>query len=203
MLSSRSDIPENLLARHKCQSKSCVNHDHLELGTDQDNSNDAAIRDKTLPMGEKHYLSKISDETAIKIFWSKLDGLTQQERAEKFGVSKSIVKEIDSGRSRRHLFSDDDRLKVHGEKKVRELTQITQDLYNQIKNYQKAGTSIQQCAKLMKIGSKRIRSIYHDRYKISKNTRKTTEQKWYDVKISESEIKTEMSRIKKKIKSIG
>jgi hypothetical protein len=39
-------IPKGLLIRHKCRGK-CVNPDHLELGTHQDNANDR-IRDRII-----------------------------------------------------------------------------------------------------------------------------------------------------------
>lgn len=40
----KGEIPNNLLIRHKCDNKSCCNPDHLELGTQKDNSLDVSIR---------------------------------------------------------------------------------------------------------------------------------------------------------------
>ncbi len=79
---------------HKCDRRRCCEPSHLYLATKAENG-----KDKTkngLAQGEKHYNAKIKGEVAQEIKWSK--GFeTQQERANEFGVSLSIVKNIDRG----------------------------------------------------------------------------------------------------------
>lgn len=50
----RGPIPEGLHACHTCDTPSCVNPDHLFLGTDQDNMDDASRKGR-LPTGDQHY----------------------------------------------------------------------------------------------------------------------------------------------------
>jgi len=63
-------IPEGLIVRHKCHNPSCVNPEHLELGTQQDNMNDkvkAGRSSKVGTKGEKHPLSILTEQDVILI----------------------------------------------------------------------------------------------------------------------------------------
>ena len=59
-------IPKGLVVRHKCHNPSCVNPEHLELGTQQDNIDD---RDKArrTARGEKHPQSILTEQDVILI----------------------------------------------------------------------------------------------------------------------------------------
>lgn len=87
--------------RHKCRFTDCVNPDHLEIGTIQDNQNDK-IRDGTHKFGETVYSAKITDEIAKEIKLSKGQGV-QSDRAERFGVSLYTVQRIDKGSAWTHV----------------------------------------------------------------------------------------------------
>lgn len=89
-------VPENLVVRHKCQRKDCINPDHLNVGTRTENARDK-IRDGTSGRGSLHPGAKIDEKTALEIFKSKGDR-TISERATRYGVSIGIVRGIDEGR---------------------------------------------------------------------------------------------------------
>lgn len=91
-------LEKSQIIRHKCKGyKNCVCPEHLEIGTASDNSKDK-IRDGTQEFGENHHSAKITEDLARKIKKSLGQG-NKQERADRFGVSYSIVSHIDSGNS--------------------------------------------------------------------------------------------------------
>lgn len=104
----RDEKGNELVIRHMCKTKNCVNPDHLEIGTQGQNSFEDKIRDGTINRGENHQHSKITQETASEIKLSRTkkgdEGhKTQQERADIYGVSKDIVNSIDRGISWAHI----------------------------------------------------------------------------------------------------
>lgn len=98
-------IPDNLQVLHSCKFKNCINPKHLSLGTPTKNNNDDKKRDGTLPQGSKRYNSRITEDIALEIYKSKGIG-TQNERAEKFNVSRNIINNIDNGKSWNYLFEN-------------------------------------------------------------------------------------------------
>ncbi len=94
-------IDPSKVIRHKCKYKHCVNPDCLELGTYLENAMDR-IRDGTSCRGEKHSQVTIDEQTATKIKQTK-GIMTKKERSIAYGVSYSIVKGIDCGKSWKHV----------------------------------------------------------------------------------------------------
>ena len=80
----KGEIPDGMLVRHKCDVPTCVNPEHLETGTNQDNMDDK-VRAGRQSRGEKHGRAKITKEQALDIL-SRV-GQTMRELAEEFGVS--------------------------------------------------------------------------------------------------------------------
>ena len=93
----KGEIPKGMLVLHDCQSKghfednpSCVNPDHLFLGTQKDNMQDMSNKDRSLA-GEKHPASKLTAEQVVEI---RSSDLSQRKLAEKFNVSHSKISQI-------------------------------------------------------------------------------------------------------------
>ncbi len=102
MFANNRIVPEGFEIRHKCKTEGCYESTHLEIGTKRQNMFEDKLRDGTLPHGEVHHFSTITNELALKIFKSKGEG-TRAERAIRFKISSYIVKKIDSGASWSHV----------------------------------------------------------------------------------------------------
>ena len=84
-------IPKGMMVCHKCDVPSCINPDHLFLGTHQDNMDDRTNKGRH-SQGVKHTISKFKDEQdIIDIRNSKLS-LTQLAR--KYKVSYPTIRKI-------------------------------------------------------------------------------------------------------------
>lgn len=66
------EIPEGLLGLHKCDNPSCVNPNHIFLGTQEDNMHDAIRKGRSVLVignyhGEEHPMCKLSDKQVAEI----------------------------------------------------------------------------------------------------------------------------------------
>jgi hypothetical protein len=88
------EVPEGMVVRHKCDNGSCINPEHLELGTEQDNKDDMVKRGRS-NKGERHHNTKVTKEIA---YFIKNDiEHTAQELSNKFGIQVRQVMRIRSG----------------------------------------------------------------------------------------------------------
>jgi hypothetical protein len=99
---TKGEIPKDLVIRHKCDNPSCINPEHLELGTILDNVRDRVERNRTAKQkGTTNPMSRIDEETVIKILFD--NNGTQYDIAERYGVSQIHVSQIKRGKRWRHL----------------------------------------------------------------------------------------------------
>lgn len=97
-------IPDGMLVRHKCDNPACFNVNHLELGTQRDNMQDASKRgriNKTkMARGEDQGLSVLTEDLVREIRKSTVGCTTL---AREMGVSKSTVLRVRQGKTWRHV----------------------------------------------------------------------------------------------------
>jgi hypothetical protein len=86
-------IPNGLMALHSCDVKSCVNPDHIFVGTQQDNMNDK-VRKNRQAKGISHGNAKLTEDQAREI---KFSSETSIKLAAKFNYSASMIREIKNG----------------------------------------------------------------------------------------------------------
>jgi hypothetical protein len=106
-LTWKGPISSKLVVRHKCRTPSCINVDHLELGTRAENIRDK-IRDGTTGkgvvrphiIGSRNHVAKITEEQARQIF---LMAGSLDDIANAMSVSAGIVYRIKQGVSWNHV----------------------------------------------------------------------------------------------------
>lgn len=92
-------IPHELCVLHRCDNRSCVNPDHLFLGTKSDNTHDMIAKGRQAPprRGERSNLSKLTREDVLEIrrLYPTASG---KSLANRFGVRRSHIYDIVSRR---------------------------------------------------------------------------------------------------------
>lgn len=96
--------PAGMCVCHSCDNPSCVNPNHLFLGTISDNNKDrhSKGRSKNKPTpGESHNMAKLSNEDVLYIRAS-LDCL-QKDLASRYSVSIPTISNIQNNKTWKHL----------------------------------------------------------------------------------------------------
>jgi hypothetical protein len=96
-------IPDGCFVCHRCDTPSCVNPDHLFVGTPMDNSQDC-VRKGRNPRGVTNRGGgKLTEAQVTDIRRRYSGGALQRDIAAAFGVSQPMVSSITRGASWRHL----------------------------------------------------------------------------------------------------
>lgn len=85
-------IPKGKIVRHKCDNRSCINVDHLELGTPFENTKDMIERGR-MACGESLPQSKLKKGDIPFIRMAKRL-ITQARLGEMFGVRRETIGEV-------------------------------------------------------------------------------------------------------------
>lgn len=93
------EIPEGYEVCHKCDNPSCINPDHLFVGTRQDNIDDRERKGRNVvKLGEEQARSKLTKKTVKDARWERAyKGTPFQQLADRYGVSKKTMQNAIKG----------------------------------------------------------------------------------------------------------
>lgn len=105
------EIPKSMSVCHHCDMPNCIRPDHLFLGTQKDNMQDANRKGRQYkggsgdhaPEGENHWNSKLTPEIVYQIIQMRNEGMTYGAIAKHFNVHFNTPRDICTGRRWKHL----------------------------------------------------------------------------------------------------
>lgn len=103
-------IPKGGLILHSCDNPSCVNPDHLRVGSHTDNALDREARGRRKSpdlAGEANPLSRLTDEQVISIRLDYVSGVPLDDICAKHDVPRISLSDYTSGTSWAHLLGVD------------------------------------------------------------------------------------------------
>lgn len=93
-------IPKGRHVLHHCDTPSCVKPDHLYTGTNLDNANDRKERGRgKWASGEANGQARLTRSQVARVRRLRSRGLTHQAIADRFGVSRTTITNILSGKT--------------------------------------------------------------------------------------------------------
>ncbi len=96
-------IPDGLDVCHHCDTPSCVNPDHLFVGTAADNMRDMHRKGRwrgSDRRGENHHMVKLTEQDVLAI---RKDSGTITDMAQRWGMSRTNIWAIRSGKLWKHV----------------------------------------------------------------------------------------------------
>ncbi len=101
MAFSGENVPDDLCVCHTCDNRSCVNPDHLFVGTQQDNLRDMVEKGRGPDRrGENSATAKLTSNDVLSI---RSDSRSHCVIANDYGVAQSTVTRIKNGKRWSHL----------------------------------------------------------------------------------------------------
>ena len=109
MIANDKEIPEEMYVCHSCDNPSCVNPNHLWLGTPSENIKDSFNKGRTARDGDNSHCAKLTAAQVLKLReeYNKLPfgdkKKFKQTQANKFGVSYYTIRSAINGNSWRDI----------------------------------------------------------------------------------------------------
>lgn len=93
---------------HRCDNPPCINPDHLFAGTMLDNTRDMIAKgrrreDRAYIKGESHHQAKLTETDVRRLRQMRAEGATYAQLMAEFGLAKSTVGDICTGRHWSHI----------------------------------------------------------------------------------------------------
>lgn len=105
-IKSGSKIPKGMVVRHRCDNTSCVNPEHLKIGTHKQNRLDCIKRKRNNPRkakGTDNSNCKLTEDQVIDIFIRTHAGELHKNIAKEYNVGKNVPSQIKRGVSWSHV----------------------------------------------------------------------------------------------------
>lgn len=98
----KGKIPEGMVVCHSCDTKICVNPDHLWIGTQAQNLADCQEKGRNA-RGERQHLTTLADSDIPRIRRLVREGRSQSSVSREYGVSITAVHNIVKMKTWRHI----------------------------------------------------------------------------------------------------
>jgi hypothetical protein len=94
----KGSIPENRIVMHTCDNPSCINPEHLKIGTYQDNTQDMIAKGRRVRGAQTNNKRFFTDDEVRRVRQKIADGLTNVEIGDQFFVSDVTISKIRHGK---------------------------------------------------------------------------------------------------------
>jgi hypothetical protein len=96
-------IPDGLVVMHRCDNRTCVNPDHLSLGTPLDNTRDMYAKGRANPGRPRGNLNANAKLTPEAVRYIRSSFKYASELARELGVGQTSIRSVRSGRTWSHI----------------------------------------------------------------------------------------------------
>ena len=92
-------IPKGMIVMHTCDNPSCVNPQHLKLGTHKQNMEDMVSKDRST-RGERSHTAKLTNNDVLEI---RASSLSNYKLAEKYNMHHTSIAAIRRRQTWKHI----------------------------------------------------------------------------------------------------